>query len=391
MSTVDIDVINPVELSQRLIRCPSVTPHEGGALDELQNVLEGLGFRCQRLLFSEEGTPDVDNLYARRGDTRPNFCFAGHSDVVPPGDRDGWGDDPFSGVIIDGKLFGRGSSDMKSAIASFVSAAQRYILKVDEELPGSISLLITGDEEGPAINGTVKVLDWMSENNEMIDACIVGEPTNPDYLGEMIKIGRRGSFTGWLTVAGVQGHTAYPHLAENPLSKLVKMLEPLAQEQLDQGTEYFPPTTVAISSIDTGNSASNVIPEKVTASFNIRFNDSRTAEDIEKWLRAHFDAVGGNYTLETACSSNAFITEPGALLEDLVSAVEDVVGTHPEMSTTGGTSDARFIRKFCPVIEFGVVGKTMHKLNEHVEVKDVELLTDIYTELLDRFFKRVSA
>ena len=391
MSTSDIDVINPVELSQRLIRCPSVTPHEGGALDELQHVLEGLGFRCQRLLFSEEGTPDVDNLYARLGDIRPNFCFAGHSDVVPPGDRDGWGEDPFSGVIIDGKLFGRGSSDMKSAIASFVSAAHRYILKVDEEIPGSISLLITGDEEGPAINGTTKVLDWMSKNNEVIDACIVGEPTNPDYLGQMIKIGRRGSFTGWLTVTGVQGHTAYPHLAENPLSKLVKMLEPLAEEQLDQGTEYFPPTTVAISSIDTGNSASNVIPQKVMASFNIRFNDSRTAEEIEKWLRAHFDSVGGNYTLETACSSNAFITEPGALLADLVSAVKGVVGTHPEMSTTGGTSDARFIRKFCPVIEFGVVGKTMHKLNEHVEVKDVELLTDIYTELLDRFFKRVSA
>ena len=188
MSTVDIDVINPVELSQRLIRCPSVTPHEGGALDELQSVLEGLGFHCRRLLFSEEGTPDVDNLYARLGDMRPNFCFAGHSDVVPPGDRDGWGEDPFSGVIIDGKLFGRGSSDMKSAIASFVSAAHRYILKVDEELPGSISLLITGDEEGPAINGTTKVLDWMSNNNEVIDACIVGEPTNPDYLGQMIKI-----------------------------------------------------------------------------------------------------------------------------------------------------------------------------------------------------------
>mgnify|MGYP001266929210 FL=1 len=391
MSTVDIDLINPIELSQRLIRCPSVTPHEGGALDELQNVLEELGFRCQRLLFSEEGTPDVDNLYARLGDTRPNFCFAGHSDVVPPGDTDGWGDDPFSGVIIDGKLFGRGSSDMKSAIASFVSAAHRYILKVDEELPGSISLLITGDEEGPAINGTTKVLDWMSKNNEVIDACVVGEPTNPDYLGQMIKIGRRGSLTGWLTVTGVQGHTAYPHLAENPLSKLVKMLEPLAEEQLDQGTEYFPPTTVAISSIDTGNSATNVIPQKVTASFNIRFNDSRTADDIEKWLRAHFDSVGGNYTLETACSSNAFITEPGELSEDLVSAVKDVVGTHPEMSTTGGTSDARFIRKFCPVIEFGVVGKTMHKLNEHVEVKDVELLTDIYTGLLDRFFKRVNA
>ena len=389
MSKAVIDKINPIELSQRLIRCPSVTPDEGGALDELQNVLEELGFRCQRLLFSESGTPDVDNLYARLGDRGPNFCFAGHSVVVPPGDRDEWGEDPFSGVVIDGKLFGRGSADMKSAIASFISAVQRYKSNVGEEIPGSISLLITGDEEGPAINGTIKVLDWMSKNNELIDACIVGEPTNPDHLGQMIKIGRRGSFTGWLTVMGVQGHTAYPHLAENPLSKLVKMLEPLAEEQLDQGTEYFPPTTVAISSIDTGNSATNVIPQKVTASFNIRFNDSRTAEDIEEWLRGHFDSVGGSYQLETACSSNAFITEPGALSEDLISAIKDVVGSLPEMSTTGGTSDARFIRKYCPVVEFGIVGKTMHKINEHVEIKDVELLTDIYTELLDRFFKRV--
>ena len=388
MSKAVIDKINPIELSQRLIRCPSVTPDEGGALDELQNVLEELGFRCQRLLFSESGTPDVDNLYARLGDRGPNFCFAGHSDVVPPGDRDEWGEDPFSGVVIDGKLFGRGSADMKSAIASFISAVQRYKSNFGEDIPGSISLLITGDEEGPAINGTIKVLDWMSKNNELIDACIVGEPTNPDHLGQMIKIGRRGSFTGWLTVTGVQGHTAYPHLAENPLSKLVKMLEPLAEEQLDQGTEYFPPTTVAISSIDTGNSATNVIPQKVTASFNIRFNDSRTAEDIEEWLRGHFDSVGGSYQLETACSSNAFITEPSALSEDLISAIKDVVGTSPEMSTTGGTSDARFIRKYCPVVEFGIVGKTMHKINEHVEIKDVELLTDIYTELLDRFFKR---
>ena len=308
---------------------------------------------------------------------------------MPPGDRDEWGEDPFSGVVIDGKLFGRGSADMKSAIASFISAVQRYKSNVGEEIPGSISLLITGDEEGPAINGTIKVLDWMSKNNELIDACIVGEPTNPDHLGQMIKIGRRGSFTGWLTVMGVQGHTAYPHLAENPLSKLVKMLEPLAEEQLDQGTDYFPPTTVAISSIDTGNSATNVIPQKVTASFNIRFNDSRTAEDLEEWLRGHFDSVGGSYQLETACSSNAFITEPGALSEDLISAIKDVVGSSPEMSTTGGTSDARFIRKYCPVVEFGIVGKTMHKINEHVEIKDVELLTDIYTELLDRFFKRV--
>lgn len=384
-------LIDPVELSQRLIRCPSVTPTEGGALDELQGVLEDAGFRCTRLLFSESSTPDVDNLYARLGDSSPNFCFAGHSDVVPPGDIEEWSNDPFSGLILDGKLFGRGSADMKSAIASFISAVQRYRENLDRPMPGSISLLITGDEEGPAVNGTVKVLEWMSENGEEIDACIVGEPTNPQYLGEMAKIGRRGSFTGWLTVKGTQGHTAYPNLADNPLSKIVKMLAPLAEEQLDQGTKYFPPTTVAIASIDTGNSATNVIPNRVTASFNIRFNDSRTADDIEEWLRDIFDKVGGDYELETACSSNAFITEPSSLSEDLIASVNEILGVSPELSTTGGTSDARFIRNHCPVIEFGIVGKTMHKINEHVEVEDIRALTEVYTKLLERFFGRVEA
>ena len=384
------DLIDPIELSQRLIRCPSVTPIEGGALDELQAVLEGIGFKCTRLVFSESGTPDVDNLYARIGDDGPNFCFAGHSDVVPPGLSSEWSGDPFSGMIADGKLFGRGSSDMKSAIAAFVAAAERFIKEKFDKRRFAISLLITGDEEGPAINGTVKVLEWMEENNEKINCCIVGEPTNPDFLGGMAKIGRRGSLTGWLTVFGTQGHTAYPHLADNPLSRLVKMLAPLSEETLDEGTKYFPPTTVAIASIDTGNSASNVIPNKATATFNIRFNDSRTSEEIENWLRNIFEEVGGKFELETACSSNAFITQPGALSEDLVDAVKEITGLSPELSTTGGTSDARFIRKYCPVIEFGGVGKTMHKINEHVEVEDIRVLSDIYFALLRRFFSRFS-
>ena len=384
------DLIDPIELSQKLIRCPSVTPIEGGALDELQTVLERIGFKCTRLVFSESGTPDVDNLYARIGDDGPNFCFAGHSDVVPPGLSSEWSGDPFSGMIADGKLFGRGSSDMKSAIAAFVAAAERFIKAKFDKGRFSISLLITGDEEGPAINGTVKVLEWMEENNEKIDCCIVGEPTNPDLLGGMAKIGRRGSLTGWLTVFGTQGHTAYPHLADNPLSRLVKMLAPLSEETLDEGTKYFPPTTVAIASIDTGNSASNVIPNKATATFNIRFNDSRTSEEIENWLRNIFEEVGGKFELETACSSNAFITQPGALSEDLVDAVKEITGLSPELSTTGGTSDARFIRKYCPVIEFGGVGKTMHKINEHVEVEDIRVLSDIYFALLRRFFYRFS-
>ena len=382
------DLVDPVELSQRLIRCPSVTPEEGGALDELQVVLEKIGFRCTRLVFSESGTPDVDNLYARIGKTGPNFCFAGHSDVVPPGQSSEWSGDPFSGIIADGKLFGRGSSDMKSAIAAFVAAAERFIKEAFNKREFSISLLITGDEEGPAINGTSKVLEWMKENNENIDSCIVGEPTNPDFLGGMAKIGRRGSLTGWLTVFGTQGHTAYPHLADNPLSRLVKMLAPLSEENLDEGTEYFPPTTAAIASIDTGNSASNVIPNKATATFNIRFNDSRTSEELENWLRNIFEEIGGKFELETACSSNAFITQPGALSEDLVDSVKEVTGLSPELSTTGGTSDARFIRKYCPVIEFGGVGKTMHKINEHVEVEDIRILSDIYLVLLRRFFSR---
>ena len=382
------DLVDPVELSQRLIRCPSVTPEEGGALDELQVVLEKIGFRCTRLVFSESGTPDVDNLYARIGETGPNFCFAGHSDVVPPGQSAEWSGDPFSGIIADGKLFGRGSSDMKSAIAAFVAAAERFIKESLNKREFSISLLITGDEEGPAINGTSKVLEWMEENNENIDSCVVGEPTNPDFLGGMAKIGRRGSLTGWLTVFGTQGHTAYPHLADNPLSRLVKMLAPLSEENLDEGTEYFPPTTAAIASIDTGNSASNVIPNKATATFNIRFNDSRTSEELENWLRNIFEEIGGKFELETACSSNAFITQPGALSEDLVDSVKEVTGLSPELSTTGGTSDARFIRKYCPVIEFGGVGKTMHKINEHVEVEDIRVLSDIYLALLRRFFSR---
>ena len=383
--------IDPVELSQRLIRCPSVTPVEGGALDELQGVLEKLGFKCKRLPFSDNGTPDVDNLYARIGTSGPNFCFAGHSDVVPPGQFSEWNGDPFSGIITDGKLYGRGSSDMKSAIASFVAAAQRYIDETGNKLPFSISLLITGDEEGPAINGTIKVLKWMEENDENIDCCVVGEPTNPDFLGGMAKIGRRGSFTGWLTVYGTQGHTAYPHLADNPLSRMVKMLGPLSEEKLDEGTQYFPPSTVAIAAIDTGNTASNVIPNQATATFNIRFNDSKTGQEIEDWLRRIFNNVGGKFDLKTACSSDAFITEPGPLTEDLLASVKEVTGVFPELSTTGGTSDARFIRKYCPVIEFGGVGKTMHKINEHVEVEDVKILSNIYYVLLKRFFARTVA
>ena len=379
---------DPVELSRRLIRCPSVTPADAGALDVVQRALEELGFSCHRLLFSGEGTPDVDNLYARLGTGSPNFCFAGHTDVVPPGDAGLWQVDPFGGDIVDDRLYGRGASDMKSSIAAFIAAVDRFLTASGDGLAGSISLLITGDEEGPAVNGTARVLDWMRDNGETIDACIVGEPTSAAVLGDMAKIGRRGSLTGTLVVHGTQGHAAYPQLADNPLARMVRMLVPLAEEQLDQGSAHFPPTTASIASIDTGNPATNVIPGQARATFNIRFNDLHTADSLNDWLRGIFDGEGGRYELETSCSSNAFLTEPGPLSDDLVAAVEAATGLVPELSTTGGTSDARFIRAWCPVIEFGGVGATMHKVDENVAVADITALSRIYEMFLARYFAR---
>ena len=379
--------LDPVTLAQDLIRCPSVTPAEGGALDHLQSVLSDLGFTCHRLLFSDTDTADVDNLYARIGDSAPHFCFAGHSDVVPVGDEGGWRLEPFAGVISENRLFGRGAADMKSAIAAFAAAVGDHLAAHDGEPAGSISFLITGDEEGPAINGTVKMLSWLAARGERIDACIVGEPTNPNYLGEMIKIGRRGSLTGRLIVNGTQGHAAYPHLADNPLSRLLRMLAPLAAETLDAGSDHFPPTTAAVTSIDTGNEATNVIPAKASAVFNIRFNDLHSSATLGAWLRETFDAVGGDYDLTLRCSGESFLTEPGPLSALVAEAVKTVTGRQPELSTTGGTSDARFIQKYCPVVEFGLVGQTMHKVNEHVPVDDIRNLTAVYRAVLDRFFQ----
>ena len=379
--------LNALNLAQDLIRCPSVTPVDGGALDHLQSVLEGLGFTCHRLTFSDQNTPDVDNLYARIGSTGRHFCFAGHSDVVPVGDTDGWRTEPFAGIISEGRLYGRGAVDMKSAIAAFTAAAGHYLATQDTPLNGSISLLITGDEEGPAINGTVKVLDWLAQRGEVIDACIVGEPTNPSELGDMIKIGRRGSLTGRLTVNGTQGHSAYPHLADNPLSRMLQMLAPLATETLDTGSAHFPATTVAVTSIDTGNEATNVIPAKAHAVFNIRFNDLHSAASLEADLRRGFDAVGGDYDLQVSCSGESFLTEPGSLSQLVSEAVSKVTGKQPELSTTGGTSDARFIQKYCQVVEFGLVGQTMHKVNEHVAVADITALTEIYQTILEHYFE----
>jgi len=379
--------IDAVALAQALIRCPSVTPRDDGALGVLEAALTPLGFTCHRLRFEQEGTAPVDNLYARLGSEAPNFCFAGHTDVVPTGELKGWSIDPFAAEIHNGKLYGRGAVDMKGGIAAFVAAVSRH-LAAEGRPAGSISLLITGDEEGVAINGTRKMLEWLAARGETLDACVVGEPTNPKALGDMIKIGRRGSLTGRLTVFGAQGHTAYPHLADNPLPRLIRMLAAITEHPMDEGTEHFQPSTLALTTIDVGNPANNVIPAQGKATFNIRFNDAHTPAGIETWLRNHFDAVGGAYELDIQCAGESFLTAPGPLTELVADAVERVTGRRPEHSTTGGTSDARFIKNYCPVVEFGLVGQTMHKVDEHTAVADLTGLSAIYEAILKGVFAR---
>jgi succinyl-diaminopimelate desuccinylase len=382
--------IDPLNLSQALIKCPSVTPDTGEALDVLQDILSEMGFRCKQVSFSAVDTPDVNNLYAKFGHSSPNFCFAGHTDVVPVGDLEAWTVDPFGAEIKKGMLCGRGASDMKTAIACFVAAVSRFIDTRDNNFKGSISLLITGDEEGPAINGTKKLLEWITEEGDVLDACLVGEPTNPNELGDMIKIGRRGSLNGYLTVSGTQGHTAYPHLADNPIHLIVKMLETITSKELDQGTDHFQASTIQVSTIDVDNPATNVIPAKARATFNVRFNDLHKATDIERWLREQFDMVtnqtDSSYDLITKVSGEAFFSPPGQLSAVLSGAVTEVIGRTPVLSTSGGTSDARFIKDYCPVAEFGMVGATMHKIDESVKLVDLEALTAIYTTTLKNYF-----
>lgn len=379
------DLAGPLPLAQALIRCPSVTPEDAGALGVLESALTTLGFTCHRLRFEDSGTEPVDNLYARRGTKGPNFCFAGHTDVVPVGT--GWTVDPYAADVIDGHLFGRGAADMKGAIACFVSAVAKYVENSSSET-GSISLLITGDEEGPAINGTTKVLDWLAERGEQLDVCVVGEPTNPTRLGEMVKIGRRGSLNGKLTVFGTQGHVAYPHLADNPISKVMHLLNALTEHPLDEGTETFQPSTLTLTSVDVGNTATNVIPAEARAAFNIRFNDKHSGESLTKWLNETLEhaADGSNFDLEVAVSGESFVTPPGPLSELIAEAVQTVTGQSPELSTSGGTSDARFIRSACPVSEFGLVGLTMHKADERASLKDMDNLTAIYHRILTGYF-----
>jgi len=387
------DLSHAVDLTKRLIQCPSVTPAEGGALDLLQGELTALGFECTRLPFGE-GAARIDNLFARIGTGGPHFCFAGHTDVVPVGDLADWQFGPFSGDIADGNLYGRGAADMKGGVAAFVAAAARYLTTNPETIGGdrgSISLLITGDEEGDAINGTVKMVEWVRDNGHIPDMCLVGEPTNPDAIGDVIKNGRRGSLSCQLEVDGVQGHVAYPHLADNPITRLTAMLAPVNGCELDGGTEFFDPSTANVTSIDVGNDAGNVIPARAKARFNIRFNTEHTADGLIGWLEEHFNRVGGNWTANWRASAHPFLTAPGALTDAIADASEQVTGRRPQLSTTGGTSDARFITAICPVAEFGLVGRTMHKIDEHVAVADIDLLADIYTAILGNYFKGSSS
>jgi succinyl-diaminopimelate desuccinylase len=374
---------DPVALAQALIRCPSVTPDDNGALDVVADALSGLGFACHRLCFEEPGTAPVDNLYARLGDSSPNLAFAGHTDVVPPGDLGAWRVHPFAAEVLDGVLYGRGAVDMKGAVACFIAAAGRFL---ERHRPlGSISLMITGDEEGAAINGTRKMLAWLRERDETLDAGLVGEPTNPTQLGEMIKIGRRGSLTGLLKVSGVQGHTAYPQRADNPIPRLLSMLQALSGEALDGGSEHFQPSELVITSVDVGNPVSNVIPGAARATFNVRFNDRHSARSLETRLRERLDAVGGDYQLETSGNAEAFVTTPGAFTDLLEALIERELKVLPELSTSGGTSDARFIKDVCPVVEFGLVGETIHQVDERVPVADLEALTRVYQALIESY------
>lgn len=381
-----MNVIDPIALAAELMRCPSVTPEDHGAQKALARVLESLGFRCTHLHFEGDGGDPVDNLYARLGGAGPHFAFAGHTDVVPVGDVAAWSVPPFDGTVKDGFLYGRGAEDMKAAIACMVAAVSRLQV-ASGKLQGSISFIVTGDEEGYAINGTRKLIGWMREQGEQPEVCVVGEPTNPEHIGEMVKIGRRGSMNMVLTVRGRQGHVAYPHLADNPVTRLVDILHHLKHHVIDEGMEFFQPSNLEVTSIDVGNPAKNVIPAKAEARVNIRFNPLHTSDTMAQWVRGVCEQhTPGGYTLDVRVTGEAFLTEPGRLSQLATDAVKAATGRVPQLSTTGGTSDARFLKDLCPVVEFGTTNKTAHMVDERVRVDDLELLTKCYEEMLKRFF-----
>ncbi|EHH69235.1 succinyl-diaminopimelate desuccinylase [Gluconobacter morbifer] len=371
---------DPVPLARDLLRCRSVTPADDGAQALLAAELEKMGFEVFALPFGPPDAP-TPNLYARIGQGRPSLCFAGHTDVVPPGA--GWTHDPFAAELRDGRLYGRGIADMKGGVACSVAAIARFLEK--HPLNGSISLLLTGDEEGPARFGTKPVIAWLAVRDELPDFCLLGEPTNPTALGDTIKIGRRGSMNAEIVVNGVQGHVAYPHLADNPVHRLLAVLMDLTGRTLDDGTEWFAPSSLQVTSVDVGNAATNVIPADARARLNIRFNDRHTGAALSDWIRATVARHAPDATVDIAISGEAFLTQPGKAVEELSQAVRQVTGRTPKLDTGGGTSDARFIAPFCPVAEFGLVGATMHKRDEHVDVSTLEDLTRIYLTFMEGF------
>ena len=377
--------IDAFELTANLIKCPSVTPDEGGAITLLDELLSQNGFECTRI---ERG--GVSNLFARWGSGKNGrtFGFNGHTDVVPVGDIAAWSVDPFGAEVRDGFLYGRGATDMKSGVAAFVAAAIDFTSNTPPD--GSVVITITGDEEGDAIDGTTAILDWMNNNGQSMDHCLVGEPTSPNHMGEMMKIGRRGSLTAFITAQGVQGHSAYPHRANNPVSAMVQLMTALEETALDDGTEHFDQSTLAITTIDVGNTATNVIPEKCRATVNIRFNDAHSGQSLIDWLQHHLDSVSEKtktrFQMNVKISGESFITPPGELSDLISQAVQEELGVTPELSTTGGTSDARFVKNLCPVTEFGLVGKTMHAVDERVEIAQIHQLKSIYGRILKNYF-----
>jgi succinyl-diaminopimelate desuccinylase len=380
---------DPLAIARDLIRCRSVTPDEGGALAYLQRLLARAGFEVHRAVFAEPGTAPVDNLYARIGTARPNLLFAGHTDVVPPGNEGAWAHPPFAGAIAGDRLYGRGAVDMKGGIACFVAAALDYLAANGGKPKGAISFLITGDEESVAVNGTVKLLKWAAERGETFDHCILGEPSNVEALGDTIKAGRRGSLNGTLIVSGRQGHVAYPERADNPIRGLVSLMAAL-QAPLDEGTEHFAPSHLEFTSVDVGNTTVNLIPGEARARFNIRYNDRHSQTALKTLLEHRAKAAAGDrvrYTFEWQPSNaDVFVTKPGPFTELAVAAIAEITGRQPKLSTSGGTSDARFIKNFCPVLEFGLVGQTMHAIDESTPVQDLVTLTAIYRRIIDKYF-----
>ncbi len=377
--------LDPVALTQDLIRRPSVTPADAGAMDTLQRTLDRMGFECRRMKFGQ-----IENLYARRGTASPNLCFAGHTDVVPAGDRAAWRYDPFGADVSDGILHGRGAVDMKGGIAAWVAAVSRTLAQ--EEVPGSLSFLITGDEEGEAVDGTVKVVETLRAEGEIIDHCVVGEPTCTAILGDMIKVGRRGSINAYIEVQGKQGHVAYPQRAANPMPVLLRLLNALQTRHLDDGFERFQPSNLEITTVDVGNPTTNVIPAKATARVNVRFNPAQSGPALAAWFQDEAAKAGegfaGTVSVRTAISGEAFLTEHSTFVELVASAVRTITSQEPDLSTTGGISDARFIRSLCPVVEFGLVGATMHAIDERVPMTEIEQLTTVYQRIIEGYFAR---